>query len=154
MGGRFAAEILLVFFTLAGAVIGANVAYTADSAGDVYVNYNGTHLNTGTSEPISFEDRSVEFEDPNYPTSLDDRHVFDSTGFESYGKRFTDRLTNAMGRYMAWVADSTATILYPVSDAVPQPVTMGVLNLLTLFGFGFIGYRAYRRRRQHIGGSG
>ena len=154
MIGRSTAPILLVCLTLTGAVIGANVAYAADSAGDAYVDYNGTHLDTGASGPTSFENRDTESEEPTDSKSLDDSYIFDSTGFESYVKRSTDRFIDAMVRYTAWVADQTATVLYPVSDAVPRSVTMGILNILTVFGFGFMGYRQYRHHQQEGGASG
>ena len=146
MIGRKTAPILLVCLTLTGAVVGANVAYAADSAGDASVKYNGTHLDTGTAEPTSFEARDVESAEPTDRRSLDD-----STGLESYIKGSTDRLIDAMVRYTAWVADSTASTVYPVSDVVPRSVTMGVLNLLTVFGFGAMGYRQYRQYRQGRG---
>ena len=154
MIGRSTAPILLVCLTLTGAALGANVAYAVDSAGDAYVDYNGTYLDTGASEPISFENRDAESEEPANPRSLDDSHVFDSTGFEPYVKRSTGRFIDAMVSYTAWVADQTATALYPVSDAVPRSVTMGILNLLTVFGFGTMGYRQYRQYRQDRGASG
>jgi hypothetical protein len=131
--------------TLAGAVLGAQVAYDADSAGDAFVDYNGTHLDTGVSEPTPFENRDTGSEGPTDPILLDDSYVFDSTGFESYGKRFTDRLIDTMVSYAAWVADSSATVLYPLSDVLPRSVTVGILNLLTVFWFGFMGYRVHRR---------
>jgi hypothetical protein len=147
MIGRSTAPILLVCLTLTGALFGANVAYAADSAGDAYVDYNGTHLDTGASEPTSFENRDTESEEPTDSKSLDDSHFFDRTVLEPYVMQSTDRLIDAMVRYTAWVADSTATVLYPVSSVIPRSVTMGILNLLLVVGFGVMGYRQYRQYR-------
>ena len=154
MIGRKTAPMLLVCLTLTGVVAGANVAYAADSPAEAYVEYNGTHLDSGTAEPTPFGNREAESTEPPDANSRDDSHFFDGTALESYVIGSTDRLIDAMVRYTAWVADSTATVLFPVSNVVPRSVTMGILNLLTVFGFGFMGYRQYRHYRQDRGASG
>jgi hypothetical protein len=153
MIGRSTAPILLVCLTLTGVVAGANVAYAADSSGEAYVEYNGTHLDIGNAEPTPFGNREMESAEPPDANSRDDSHFSYDTALESYVMESTYRLIDAMVRYTAWVADSTATVLFPVSDVVPRSVTMGILNLLTLFGFGFMGYQQYRHYRQERGGS-
>ena len=154
MIGRKSAPVLLVCLTLTGAVVGANVAYAADSPGEASVEYNGTHLDTGTAEPTPFGNREMESAEPPDANSRDDSHFFDGTALESYVRGSTDRLIDAMVRYTAWVADSTASAVYPISDAIPRSVTMGILNLLTVFGFGFMGYRQFRQYRRDRGASG
>ena len=150
MIGRKTAPMLLVCLTLTGAAVGANVAYAADSAAEASVEYNGTHLHTGTAEPTSFEAKDADSEEPTDRRSLDG-----SAGLKSYVEGSTDRFIDAMVRYTAWVADSTASAVYPISDVVPRSVTLGILNLLTVFGFGTMGYRQYRqcqRNRQASSG--
>jgi len=147
MIGRKTAPILLVCLTLTGAVFGANVAYAADSPDEAYVEYNGTHLDSGPGEPIPFGNREMKSAEPPDANSRDDSHFFDRTVLEPYVMQSTDRLIDAMVSYTAWVADSTATVLYPVSSIVPRSVTMGILNLLLVFGFGVMGYRQYRQYR-------
>jgi hypothetical protein len=133
MIGRTTAPILLICLTLIGAALGANVAYAVESPGDASVTYNRTHLDTGASEPVE---------------------LMNMTAADSPTQQFVEPIADAMFRYSAWVADSTASAVYPVSGFVPRSVTMGILNLLTVFGFGFMGYRQYRHFRQDRGASG
>ena len=154
MIGRKTAPILLVCLTLTGVVAGANVAYAADSPGEAHIEYNGTHLDSGNAEPTPFGNREMESAEPPDANSRDDSHFFGGTPLEPYVMGSTDRLIDAMVRYTAWIADSTASAVYPVSDVVPRSVTMGILNLLTVFGFGIMGYRQYRQYRQDRRASG
>lgn len=152
MIGRKTAPMLLVCLTLVGAVFGATVAYDADSAGEASIEYNGTHLDTGTAEPVPFGNMGTESAESMGPES--ENQGFDRTALGSYVISSTDRFIDAMVRYTAWVADSIALAVYPISDVVPRSATMGILNLLTVFGFGCMGYRQYRHYRQDRGASG
>lgn len=128
--------LVIYMLVMTGVTLGAQIGYTAGDAGEASVEYNGTHVVTGTGSVIELHTSANESSvgDPAWGDGLN-RAIPTHDALKPYARSLVDRMLQTMFALVFSVASATAPLFFQLSAYVSEGVTSAAIQLAAWLAF-------------------